>query len=146
MKVILLAASCFLAQQAAAFELFELRDVAMEARWFFPKGRHENLRTPPKKEVNFHINVDILKYGYFNNTIHSLVNESQFALIGWRYKVGLHVTPWLDIDYKHYSKHSLDTPGPWPFSFPVQDSVGVTIHFWQKNKPTALLNNYFWRD
>ena len=129
--------------KAEPFQFFTLQDVSMEARFFMGDVKHENTINPPTNEVNFNVNTDILRYGYFNNTIHSLADGKQFQLVGWRYQVGAYITPWMNVEYKHFSKHALDSQGPWQH-FPVEDNIGVVIHFWQANKPKyTIFNEYF---
>ncbi len=140
----------FLAGHVGAAEPFELNEVHIHYRDFFPNG-HDPLITqnglPNRglgKELNLRVNTDVLTYGYWNNLVHSMTDEDaatgangQFRTVGWNFQLGLHATRWLDIEYEHYSQHLLDYDRR-DQHFPVQDSIGIKLYLFRKHSPASI--------
>lgn len=94
--------------------------------------------------LDVNINMAILKYGYFTNRIHSAMDSadggpSQFRVVGWEYRLGVHVSPYLDIGMYHYSEHILDTEYPLPSGYPQATAVELKIYLYKKNKADSLI-------
>lgn len=84
----------------------------------------------PKERLDVGINLGFLKYGYFNNTIHSLTSQDQFRLISWEYQAGVHVGSIADVYLEHRSEHLLDEQGT--SRFPVQNLYGVKFYIYRR--------------
>lgn len=103
-----------------------LDDISLNYQRFLPGARHPLFPSgmEPKEELNLDFNTTILTYFYWNNRVHSMTNQHQFHVIGWNYRLGVRATPWLSLQYEHFSRHLLDTNYA---GYPIQDSVGAII-------------------
>lgn len=133
---------------AADFKIWELDELKFTYRSFFEGGRDPLITDnglPNRalgKELNLTMNTSLFKYGYFNNTIHSMTDEikgtggsGQFRMVGWEFGLGVDFskiskhTPF-SVGYYHYSQHALDHTYPW--AFPVKDAIEVNIYLFRK--------------
>jgi hypothetical protein len=94
------------------------------------------------KQIDLNVNADILTYGFWENRVHSMTDETvdgpgQFRVVGWNYRIGVHVSKYLDVYYEHFSRHLLDTT--YPTAFPVQDSFGIKLRIFELNSPRQEL-------
>ncbi len=64
---------------------------------------------------------------YWRNRVHGEMDTSQFRLVGWEFEAGVRLGP-VEVYRGHHSQHILDAQHPW-MRFPVQDTMGVRIHF-----------------
>jgi hypothetical protein len=147
--VVAIAAILYLTMESAAratdgsFDVIKLRDVSLEYKRFVHPGRDPlfTQQLPHKEELNLHMDTDVLVYGFWNNTVHAMTDDAQYRVVGWKFQFGLHVTPYLDVQYSHFSKHLLDREGL-PGGFPVEDSVGFHLYIWRnKERPQSLMRN-----
>ena len=130
----------------ASTEIFSLQEFYIHYKDF-----HEGSREPLidwqegrvlDREMSAVFNIDVMKYGYFNNKILGLMDrrakggDSKFRLVGWNYRLGTRVTPWLSFEYEHFSKHIMDKAPPW--KFPVTDSYGIKLYFYRRGDKKSL--------
>jgi len=131
--------------------IVSLREVSVDYKRFFPKGRdplitgNGLLNRELGNEVNVHINSDFMSYFYWDNMVHSLTDRDatthtggQFRVVGWNFKLGMRVSRFINIQYEHFSKHTLDHSYAYD-SFPVQDSVGVKLYLYGGPKKEGLV-------
>lgn len=86
----------------------------------------------PKERLDLNINMSFLKYGFSSNTVHSLTDDSQFRVVGWKYQIGVHLSYWADIYCEHFSQHILDMAGDRPY--PVQNLIGIKVYMYRRNQ------------
>ncbi len=129
--------------EAGEWKVLELDAVNVNYKQFTPGGRDPLISSNGlegrylDKELNLTVNSNLFKYGYWNNMVHSMTDQDldgrgQFRLVGWNMKLGVHLGPYLDVQYEHFSKHILDAP--YAPGFPVQDSVGIVIHLYRRDR------------
>lgn len=129
------------------WEIVNLTEVNVNYISFFPGSFDplitENASMPNRqlgKQLDLNVNMDFMKYGYWDNKVHSLTDDrinpndsaGQFRLVGLNSRLGLRVSQHLEIGYFHYSQHLLDTgyqagngvSNHWP----VED--GLEIKLW----------------
>lgn len=95
--------------------------------------------------VDLNINIDVLKYFYFNNKIHSAESStdgdiSQFRVVGWEYRIGVRLLSFLDVGLYHYSEHVLDNNYPISLGSPEMTGIELRIYFYKKHKHDSLLD------
>lgn len=150
---ILVVLSCIAYNQpiAEGFELIDMRDVTLTYHNFFPGGvdpllTQNNLQLGHSmdKEINIGINMDIAKYLYWDNTVHSMTDlgpsgtRGQFRMIGWEFGFGVDVRriysklP-VSFGYYHYSRHLLDTDSSLGH-FPVEDAFEIKLYLYQRKR------------
>jgi hypothetical protein len=85
----------------------------------------------------------IMDIWYWRNDVHVEGTDAQFRTVGWNFELGLHVNKWVDTYYEHHSRHRLDSnyPGESAARFPVEDSYGVTLNFYQTTRVRQNLSN-----
>jgi hypothetical protein len=136
---------------ASEFKFFELRETYMNYKQFKEGARNPLIEdagqnTELDRELSLFLNTNVLHYMYWDNQVYSLVDRDketgktgQFRLVGWNFKYGLRITSFLYAEYEHFSKHLLDAKYS-QYRFPVEDSYGVRLYFYQKDK----VNSLFW--
>ncbi len=106
----------------------QVDELSLTYKKFQPSSRHPLFYNSIMKEgIELNMNND-LGFGllFWDNTIHTSTNSAQYYLIGWQFKLGVHVTHFLDVQYEHHSQHILDDTYP-NMKFPVEDSLGFTL-------------------
>jgi hypothetical protein len=128
----------------AAVEPFKMQRTYINYKDILKNG-HNPLMTGGSvatKEINLHLDTDVFKYFYYNNMIWSLWDQHQVRWIGWNFKIGARVLPFLDLQYEHFSKHILDKEYPfrWPEGqrFPVEDSIGFNLYLYRADKTASI--------
>lgn len=137
--------------EADAGSPLELRKVALDFEQFLPGGRDPLITDnglPDRtlgQGLDLMVNIDVLKYGYWENTIHSetdavmnpdgSTSTGQFRMVGWEYALGVdfrRIFSWLPvrIGARHYSRHCLDCT--YPFPYPVQNSIGGQLIIYER--------------
>jgi hypothetical protein len=124
-------------------DVFELKKVGIEWHHFQPGSRDvfitQNPNLPGKElgqELNLTMNMDIADWFFFNNNVYSRTDRgindgySQYRYISWEYRVGVHLTEGLDLQFKHRSQHLLDVSYPSPY--PVEDGIGINWVIYEK--------------
>jgi hypothetical protein len=128
--------------EAAAkdWHLIELHDVAIEYRRFVDDGRDTLIYPHVHKEaLNLSVDMDVLRYFYWDNTIHSLTDQSQYRGIGLELSFGIRLNDSWAVQYHHYSQHVLDEPIHTLPRFPVEDSVGIVFKLYTSPNPRRSL-------
>lgn len=90
----------------------------------------------PTSMLDVNINFRISPYTYFNNTIHTMSDQSQFRTIGWEYTAGVHLSNQVDLGIYHYSQHVLDTP--FPGDIPQMTGIQIKIFLYKENKTRSI--------
>jgi hypothetical protein len=133
---LLSASTCLLATSSEAhatgWQLIELNEARLYWQHFIDEGRDELIFPRVHREaLNLSVDMDVLSFFYWDNTVLSVTDESQFRGVGLHSKVGMRLTPWLSVQYDHTSKHVLDGQHSSLPSFPVYDSIGVLIQLYR---------------
>jgi hypothetical protein len=88
-------------------------------------------------ELNLFVKLDVLKYFYFDNQIHSLTDQGidgsngQFRAVGWEYRAGVRLNSYFDVGYYHFSQHAIDHT--LPYHWPVKDAIEINIYFFRQS-------------
>ena len=122
---------------------FELRELYLTAKHFKSGSRvfdYDNAMLENREvgmEIDLDFNVNILKYGYWNNHVWSIVDRWEdtqkmgwFRNVGWNWRLGVRPCPWLEVGWWHFSKHMLDAQYSSHVNdgkFPVEDSIEVRL-------------------
>ena len=87
----------------------------------------------PNERLDLHVDLDLLgKVAFFNNMIHSETDRDQFRLIGWNYRLGLHLGDSIDFFLEHFSQHILDATPQYNNTY---DAIGLRVYMYkQKDK------------
>lgn len=118
-----------------------LRNADIVGKDFTPGGRDLILlpNDEPHQQVELKVNTDLFKYGYWDNRVWGLTNQSKFSATGWNYHLGLRLSKLFDVEYEHHSQHRLDAPFPPNVGFPVEDSFNVIFHVYSRDPGNATL-------
>lgn len=132
---------------AEAGQVFDIKEVSVTYRSFFPGGTDpmitDNPYQPNKaldKELDLAVNMEVFQYFYWNNTIHSMTDKGldgspgQFRMVGLETGLGIDFRSiWAlipaSMGYYHYSRHELDTSAP--VHFPVLDAIELKLYLYQ---------------
>ena len=124
-------------------KVLELEEASITLNQFLPGGSYPLItenglsNRALDKELNLNLNMSVFKYGFWDNRIHSMTDSGtngdrgQFRLIGWNFKLGVHLGKRFDIYYEHFSQHLLDAQFKWG-RFPVQDSIGIKLILYRR--------------
>lgn len=117
------------------------RETYIDAEKFTPGGRSQILanQDEPGSQVSIVANTDLFKYGYWDNRVWGLTNQSKFSATGWEYRLGAHLAPMLDIEYRHHSQHRLDEKFGPNEGHPVEDSIGIKLFLYRRDRGTASI-------
>lgn len=119
---------------ASAGTIFDLDEVSVKYRRFHPSARHPLFHaSTPKEGLDLNVNTTVLNYIFWDNTVHSYTNSSQYYLVSWELRLGARLTQWLDLFYEHHSQHILDQTYP-HMKFPVEDSWGIKLYIYGGKK------------
>lgn len=84
----------------------------------------------PKEKLDLHVDLDIANgWLFFNNMVHSETDAAQYRLIGWNYRIGVHIFRSADIFMEHYSQHLLDYAPSMDNNY---DALGIRLYFFRK--------------
>jgi hypothetical protein len=106
----------------------ELTDVSIQYQKFFDNNYSPYLNGPQNEKLTLLVNTDLLPAVFWNNKIIGITDDTQYRHIGWNFQLGLRVTPIFSVQYEHFSQHALDRVTPLGGHFPVEDSLGLTLH------------------
>jgi hypothetical protein len=90
-----------------------------------------------RARLNFNLGLfnDLVKW---ENSLHGEGTQAKFTTVGWHYVLSI-PTPWgIEPFMEHHSRHTMDTGQPTiagrdrPERFPVEDSVGIRITFFER--------------
>ncbi len=136
--------------QADEFKAINLDQVYLEYRQYFHGGRDPLITSNGlsnrelEKELNIGIDTRLLKFGYWNNIVHSTTDQDrdnhhgQFRLIGLESRLGIRISQHLDISYYHHSQHLLDTSYAHD-DFPVRDGIELKIYLYSPKREDTLI-------
>lgn len=126
----------------ADFKLVELNQVALDYRNYgMLNDKARNLLIypeHPKEAINVIVNIDLLKFAYWNSTIESLTTPSQYKSIGLDTRLGLRVSNFLELGIWHHSQHVLDGTQSYMSKFPSEDAVQVKLFLYRKEKQDSI--------
>lgn len=113
---------------ASEFKLLDFQEASLNYKKFL--GARHWLVTSPQNELNLTLNTNFLHFLFWNNRVHSITDEANFAYVGWNYFLGIRVTRFLDVQYEHFSAHLLDgrSRDGW---YPVEDSIGFKLFLYR---------------
>lgn len=123
--------------------LVQIRELSITGKKFTETPRWPLITDlSPPSQLNYGLDLKLdtnfLFYFYFNNTISSMVDQTQFRSVSYKFEVGARILPCLYIEYGHNSWHVFDTiyrPG-----FPVYDYIGFKINIVNPSKDKTI----FW--
>lgn len=129
MKFLLAILLCTQAYGADMSKNIKVTGLVIEAEKAIRTNR--NFLTPKNEPVagylNLRFNITIHKKTYINQNILSTYTTKQFRAIAWNPEVGYNFDSGVDVYYKHYSGHALDSKiGQ---KFPENNSVGIRFNF-----------------
>jgi hypothetical protein len=119
-------------------DALELQEVYLNYKKFSGDTRTPYLQLPGLEdhsldhELNLNVNMDFWEHFYWNNTIHAL-NDGDYRVIGWNWRIGLHFTDYIDFGWNHFSEHY--TNYIVPDGFPLQNSWEVNFYLYRKRTP-----------
>lgn len=125
----------------AAIIPFKLDEVRIDARQYMKNGHTPYMTNGSvlNKGLDLHINNDVLRYMYINNMIWSLADQHQFRWVGWNYKIGACIMPFLDLEVDHFSRHVLEraysVKGE---KFVVEDSIGFRLYLYRASPGVSI--------
>lgn len=91
------------------------------------------------KELDLNVDFSLLEIAYFNQTVWSLVDQSQFRWVGYNPRLGIRLAPIVSVEFSHFSQHILDKAEPYyDVKFPVEDSVNIRINLFDRNPQSSL--------
>lgn len=83
-----------------------------------------------KDRLDLHLDIELVDHILFvDNMIHSETDESQYRLVGWNYRAGVHVGNSIDLFIEHFSQHLLDYV---PNSTNSYDAIGFRLYFYRR--------------
>lgn len=135
---LILAASILLmmSEEAEANGWLELNRAGFEYGRFINDGQDVLIYPRKHKDViNLKLDMDVLSFLYWNNTLMGMTDTGQFRAVSWEYQLGLRVSDMLSVQYKHRSQHILDAVQPYLPTFPLEDSVGVSLKVYSSPNP-----------
>lgn len=117
-------------------QLLELNEASIDYRSYqaLGMGSRNLLIFPdtPKEGININLNIDVLRFCFWDNEIQSLTTGAQFKSIGLESRIGMRVTSWLEFGLWHRSQHVLDGVGSFDFNYPTEDSLQFKIYLYRK--------------
>lgn len=133
-----------------AFEVIELKSADIEYRKYSSGGYNPLIQgyglldKEADSYIGINIETNLFHYFYFNSVVHgtsdkplSYNGHGQFRSIGWNYALGLYLTNFLRLEYRHHSQHLLDHQGAYPF--PVENSIGVKIKLYESKTSNGVV-------
>lgn len=148
--IVLMGLLLFLRGEADAFDVFQLREVTVIYRSYESGGVDplitQNPYQPDKslgQGLDLVVNVDLLKFLYWDNTVHSMTDRNatnapgQFRMVGLEWGLGIDLKRvWralpLSIGRYHYSRHLLDTEYGLGH-FPLLDAWEIRLKLYERN-------------
>lgn len=132
--------------------VLSLRTLSINAKDFAVNGRDPLVTSNGLQyralgqEYDLGVEIDLLKYLYFNSIIHSATDRSvdpntgaighgQFRVVGLEYGIGvdlrrLEANIPVTFGYYHYSQHELDNT--LSYGYPVKDAIEFKVYLYQR--------------
>jgi hypothetical protein len=131
--LIILILSALLANSSDAVEL---TDASIQYQKFAIPNFQPYFDRPARERLTLRLDSDVFPGVFFNNRIHGTTDETQYKWIGWNFQVGIRPISQLSLQFEHHSQHMLDSN--MGAHFPVEDSLGLTLHLVVPKKRSAL--------
>ena len=93
---------------------------------------HPSTRTPIISEgqmtnqVSITVDTNLFWDVFWKNHIHGESTSKQFRGVGWEFELYAKPFFWIDVGYRHHSRHCLD--GVFPFPYPVEESLFIRLN------------------
>jgi hypothetical protein len=78
--------------------------------------------------VSMDVDFRLLRYGFWENWIHTEAIPGKVKTVGWDWKLGANLGRYVDVYYHHHSQHVMDEPQI-ETGNPVEDSYGFRLKF-----------------
>ena len=131
--VLMLLISAAYAEEKKEFHLIELNELKLGYKDYIYARDPMFYFSNPKEQINITTNSSIGRFFFLDTLVHGTSDAAQYRRIGLQLQFGLKVIQCLDISYIHHSQHMLESVYPYQ-KYPVEDSVGVTIYLYRKEK------------
>jgi hypothetical protein len=122
---------------------WNLTDASIEYVLFHPSARSSFMAEngySPFEGVNLDLNTELAPGVFWDNTIKSMTDRSQYRYIAWEFKMYVRPIESLEIGYHHESEHILDGGTIRPF--PLSDSLRITWKIYSNPKPRKAWFNF----
>lgn len=115
------------------WRILEVKDVYVDyMRYKYAQDPYLAPTYHPKDRLDLHLDLEMMNgFIFFDNMVHSLTDESQYRLVGWNYRAGVHILNFADVYIEHFSQHLLDYV---PASTNSYDALGIRIYFYRRDK------------
>jgi hypothetical protein len=110
-------------------QAFEMGELSLEYKQIGAGSVIYELPPGSRGVSELNLNLTFSPFGnvYMNNQVHSIIDQSKFALVGWKFELGVFLTRWLSVYMEHFSRHALDSVWTVHGHFPLYDAVGVRV-------------------
>lgn len=120
---------------ASAIDLKELSIDYKNFAWVNDKARNPLIYPEhPKEGINLNINTDIIDTVYWNSTVEAITTDAQYRSIGLETRLGIRISPTLEVGYYHHSQHLIDRPHYYMDKFPSEDAIEIKIYIFGPKK------------
>ena len=79
----------------------------------------------PKEGLALNMNLSGWNRIVWQNQVHATTTNAQYRLVGWNFLLGIQLTDWAMVAFRHHSQHLLDKAGS--SHFPVEDSLYLKL-------------------
>lgn len=138
MKALLLLAAILPAIASADWHVIDLNELGIDYKnYAIVNDKARNLLIypeHPKEGIDVNLKLNLLVYGYWDNTIESLTTSSQYRSIGLNTRLGVRASEHLELGYWHHSQHVLDRDAGYYDKFPSEDAVEVRIFIFRSRE------------
>lgn len=136
-KAILISLSCILilltvllvAPKVMADDVIEIQEASLSAK-NFNDYTVDSFVPHPKNEYVLTLNSNVYSRFYWNNSIHSQTDVTQFRMVGLESRLGIYLSSHIDIGFYHFSKHMLDSTIDG--HYPNMDAIELKIYFFKR--------------
>lgn len=128
--------------RAGDFQLLYLNELSFDVKSYMDGGHYPTITDNGlyggrllDKELNLTVKTDIMRYFYWDSTIHSMTDRTkdkqhgQFRTVGLEFGFGVRLSSSVEFGYYHFSEHMLDASFPW--HFPVRDAVQLKVYLYR---------------
>lgn len=122
--------------EAKDWHLIDLNESSVNYQRFISDGRDPYIYPSVHKEaINLTTNMDVFRFFFLDTRVLSITDDGQYKSVGLNLKLGIRFTDFLSIQYEHLSVHQLDSAQTIMPKYPVSDSVGFVLKFYQSPSP-----------
>lgn len=140
--VVLFAFSILASVARADFKVFNLNELSIDYKNYKmvnPNSRNMLIYPEhPKEAINVNVNIDLLKYCYWDSIIESLTTEAQYKSIGLQTRTGCRIFNSIELGVYHHSQHILDGKSTYMWRFPEEDAVQLKIYLYKQEKRESI--------